>query len=94
VNKVDELALWKKRLALAETELAEVKKWVKSVQGIPNAVMYTLIEGEVTKEMKIEKYKEWIENLKNELNQDICSKCGITPLPEDSQHYHCESCRK
>lgn len=28
------------------------------------------------------------------LNHEVCSKCGITPLTEDTPFYHCEQCRK
>jgi hypothetical protein len=65
VNRVDELALWERRIAQSEAELVEVEKWSKdNFMKIPNAVMVTLIEGEVAKEMNIERYKARIEELK------------------------------
>lgn len=27
------------------------------------------------------------------LNQEVCSKCGINPLPKDSPYHHCDKCR-
>lgn len=29
-----------------------------------------------------------------EVELEVCSKCGINLLPMDSPYYHCESCRK
>lgn len=29
-----------------------------------------------------------------EVELEVCSKCGVNPLPIDSPYYHCESCTK
>lgn len=26
--------------------------------------------------------------------EELCSRCGVVPLPEDSPFYHCETCRR